>query len=225
MSEYLLTHGSYVAILVVLLLSGSGLPLPEEVPIIAAGILSAHGVLDWWLAGPLCLVGAVGGDCLLYFFGYHFGRNVLKQRRWFARHVTPEREQQIEEMFRRHGLKVFFLARFVVVLRSPLMLAAGILRLSFKRFLAIDLLCGVIVVGAVFGLSYFFGQAVERWLHHTEFLVTVMVLLAIVGAGFYFYFWRRTRRNSVAKQPPPDENPPRKPDKTDSHAPRLRQVV
>ena len=32
----LLTHGSYVLITVVLILTGSGLPVPEEVPIIAA---------------------------------------------------------------------------------------------------------------------------------------------------------------------------------------------
>jgi len=224
MSEYLLSHGSYLAILVVLLLAGSGVPVPEEVPIIAAGVLSAHGVLDWRLAGPVCLVGAIGGDCLLYFFGYHFGRNVLKQRHWFARHVTPERELRIEEMFRRHGLKVFFLARFVVVLRSPLMIAAGILRVSFKRFLAIDLLCGVVVVGAFFGLSYLFGQAIESWIHHTEVLITVLVLLAIAGAVFYYY-WRRQRRKSAAIGPLPDQNPPQTPDAPENHAPRLRQVV
>src|SRR3989304_5815756 len=157
MTDLFLTHGSYLSIFFVLVLTGSGLPIPEEVPIIAAGIFSAHGTLNPWLAFMWCLLGALVGDCVMYFIGYHFGRPVLSEHPWFARFVTPEREAQIEQQFRQHGFKIFFVARFLVGIRSPVYLTAGILRVSFRRFLTIDLFCATMVVGTFFWLTYLFG--------------------------------------------------------------------
>ena len=151
MIEFLLTHGSYLGIIFVLILTGSGLPIPEEVPIIAAGLLSAHGQMDPWLAIGACLIGALLGDCVIYWIGHHFGRRVLREHHWWTRFVKPEREARLETMLQQHGLKVFFLARFLVGIRSPVYLAAGILRVPFRRFLLIDLFCATTVIGTFLG--------------------------------------------------------------------------
>jgi membrane protein DedA with SNARE-associated domain len=193
--EALLTHGpilSYLAITIVLILTGSGLPIPEEVPIIAAGVFSAQGTLNPLVALGCCLVGALVGDIIMYWIGYHFGRGVLGEHRWWSRCVTPEREAKIERMFSRHGLKVFFVARFLVGLRTPVYLTAGILRVSFKRFLLIDLVCATAVVGSFFGLTYWFGEGIAKWIKRGEWGLTVGAL--IVVACFAFYVWRRYRR-------------------------------
>jgi membrane protein DedA with SNARE-associated domain len=189
MTDFLLNHGSYMAIVVVLILTGSGLPLPEEVPTVVAGALAANGVLHPWLAVICCLFGAVAGDCIMYFIGYAFGRSVLQDHPWWVRFVTPQREAQVEEMFQRHGLKVFFLARFLVLVRSPLLLAAGILRVSFTRFLLIDLFSATMVVGSFFGLSYMYGEAIGRWIRRSEILLTVVVVFAVAGVALFL--WRR----------------------------------
>jgi membrane protein DedA with SNARE-associated domain len=196
MHDILLTHGpvlSYVLITVVLILTGSGLPIPEEVPIIAAGVLSAppDGPLNPFIAVACCLFGALAGDCVMYWIGYHFGRGVLCEHRWWARCVTPEREARIEEMFGRHGLKVFFVARFLVGLRTPVYLTAGILRVSFKKFMLIDLVCATAVVGSFFGLTYYFGPNIAHWLKKAEIWGTIAVVIAV--ACIAVYLWRRYR--------------------------------
>lgn len=192
----LVSNGSYLLITLVLILTGSGLPIPEEVPIIAAGILSANGTLNPLVALACCLFGAIVGDSIMYWIGYHFGRGVLKDHPWWARWVTPEREAQIEEKFRQHGFKVFFVARFLVGLRSPVYLTAGILRVSFKRFFLIDLFCATVVVGTFFGLTYWFGPLIPQVIQKTELWLTVIVVL--VSAGVAFYLWRRHRRKVAA---------------------------
>ena len=191
---FCLTHGSYLVITIVLILTGSGLPIPEEVPIIAAGVLSAppDGTLNPFAAVACCLFGALVGDCIMYWIGYHFGRGVLCEHRWWARCVTPERETRIEEMFSRHGLKVFFVARFLVGLRTPVYLTAGILRVSFKRFLLIDLICATAVVGSFFSLTYYFGPNIARWIRRAEVGLTIGVVLAVACVAFLL--WRRYRR-------------------------------
>lgn len=198
MIEALLTHGpflSYLAITVVLILTGSGLPIPEEVPIIAAGVMSAppDGTLNPFIAVACCLVGALVGDVIMYWIGYHFGRGVLCEHRWWARCVTPEREVKIERMFLRHGLKVFFVARFLVGLRTPVYLTAGILRVSFKKFLLIDLICATAVVGSFFGLTYMFGESIAKTVKRAEAWLTIGVVIAVVFAAVYV--WRRYRHN------------------------------
>jgi membrane protein DedA with SNARE-associated domain len=189
MTDLLLAPSSYLAIILVLVLTGSGFPIPEEVPVIAAGILSANGTLDPLMAFLCCLFGAIGGDCVVYWVGYHFGRGVLRDHRWWARFITPEREAQIEQKFRRHGLKVFFIARFLVGLRSPVYLTAGILRVSFRRFFLIDLICATAVVGTFFGLTYLFGKHIAEYANSVASIVSLVVV--IVLGCFGYRLWRR----------------------------------
>jgi membrane protein DedA with SNARE-associated domain len=189
MADFFLSPGSYFAIFIVMMLTGAGLPIPEEVPIITAGIASANESMNPWIAFACCLSGALIGDCIMYYIGYHFGRGVLKDHRWWARFLTPEREARIEEKFRKHGLGVFFVARFLVGVRSPVYITAGILRVSFRRFLCIDLICATVVVGTFFSLTYFFGKPIADWVRHAEIWSTVIVTLIVLAAGIYL--WRR----------------------------------
>ena len=48
---------TYLGVFAVLLLGSLGVPIPEEMPIIAAAVLSHEGVVRWWLALPVCLLG------------------------------------------------------------------------------------------------------------------------------------------------------------------------
>jgi hypothetical protein len=52
---------TYVGIFVVLLLGSLGVPIPEEMPIIAAAVLSHEGIVRW-LVLPVCLLGVLSGD-------------------------------------------------------------------------------------------------------------------------------------------------------------------
>lgn len=144
----------------------------------------------------LLLVCALVGDCVMYWIGYHFGRGVLRDRRWFSRWVTPEREEHIEEMFHLHGLKVFFVARFLVGLRTPVYLTAGILRLSFKKFVLIDLVCAATVVSSFFGLAYYFGANISKWIRRGQLGLTISVVIAVACVAFFL--WRRYRRKKSA---------------------------
>ena len=215
MNEFLQTHG-YWAILLVLILTGSGLPIPEEVPIIAAGILAGNYVLNPWGALVCCLAGAVAGDAIMYWIGYHFGRGIL--HRWWARFITPRRERKAEQMFERHGLKLFFVTRFLVALRSPVYLTAGIMRVSFRRFIVIDLICATVVVSTVFGLTYYLSQRISaddirKLIHRTELMLTIAVVLVVAAIALYFLRrYRRRHESGDLKHPAETDPPPPKPE-------------
>ena len=192
MLDLLVNHGSYAGIIIFLILTGCGLPLPEELAIITAAVLALNEQIDPWLGFLACLVGAIVGDCVMYAIGHHWGHGLLKEHPRFARFLHAEREAKFEGMIRRHGLKVLFLARFMVGVRSPVYLSAGILRVGFRRFLLMDLLCATSVVGTFYGLTYAFGEHIVRWLRHAEIGLTIVVLLAVTVVVAFVY--RRGRR-------------------------------
>jgi membrane protein DedA with SNARE-associated domain len=203
MIEWLVERGSYLGIVVFLTLTGIGLPVPEEVPLVAAGVASRLGQLRWYYALPACLVGALLGDSLMYAIGRFFGDKVLKEHPWWSGFLTEERERKIEELLKKHGIKAFFVARFLVGLRSPFYLTAGMLRVKYRWFLLADFICATVVISAVFGLSYLFGESIERLIHTAERGLTLLVLAgAAVGLAVVAFFWFRRRRMRMLDRDP-----------------------
>jgi membrane protein DedA with SNARE-associated domain len=177
------------------------LPLPEELAYIAAGIATAFGKLNLFLAFPACLVGALLGDLIMYGMGRWFGRGLVRRHGWCSRWINEKTEAQAEEMIRRHGLKVFLMGRFLVGVRAPMYVAAGVLRMRLARFLLVDGICASIVIAVVFGLSWLLGWYVGEeqlkdklvwWIHNSQVAVTLLVLAAAAGIGIYcLWVWRR----------------------------------
>jgi membrane protein DedA with SNARE-associated domain len=198
---HLLDHVSYLGIIVFLVLTGMGLPIPEEAAVVAAGILSASGTLKPELAFASCLIGGLMGDSVMYFLGRHFGRSILEEHPRFTGFLTPDREARIEKMIERHAFWAMFVARFVVGLRSPMYLTAGILRVPFRRFLIIDAVCATIVIGMFFGLSYRYGDRVVAWIRGSQISVTLvlLILVAIVVTVIYSRGRRRVELQNVRK--------------------------
>ena len=196
-------RGSYLGIILFLTLTGLGLPIPEEVPIVAAGVASRAQALKWYYALPACLVGALLGDSLMYFIGRFFGARVLREHPWWSGFLTPERERTIEQLIQKHGIKAFFVARFLVGLRSPFYLTAGILRVNYRWFLFADFICASIVISGFFGLAYLFGDRITVLIQKAERGLTAFVLVAVaVTFAVVAFFSFRQRRIRMLDQNP-----------------------
>lgn len=206
MFDFLFYRFTYIGIILILVFSGAGLPIPEEVPVVAAGVASSNGYLHPWLAFAACVLGALGGDIVLYAIGYHFGHSLVYRHPRFAHLLHADREAKIEQMIRKHEVKVLFLARFMVGVRAPVYLAAGILRIPFLRFLAIDAVCATIVVGLFFGLSYAYGDRLTRLIRQSEIGITVFVVLAAITI-VCLLLWKQRRKRLLAidSEPPSEE--------------------
>jgi membrane protein DedA with SNARE-associated domain len=207
MEDFILSHGSYLAIVLLLVLTGAGLPVPEEIVIVAAGVLSSPSVgrLDPTLAVSACLAGVLIGDCTMYWIGRGLGRTYVLQHRWFAWIVHGNREERLEEVVQKHGLKVFLMARFLVGIRSPLYLAMGILRVDFRRYLLCDAAGGAFVVGVFFCLSYYCGGWVGKLIRSSQWAATGTALIVAAVAAGYYIIWRKCRRQLRLDQPLPGE--------------------
>jgi membrane protein DedA with SNARE-associated domain len=195
MLDRLTEYSPYVGILVALCLGSLGAPIPEEIPIVTAGVLARQEVVHWWVALPLCLIGVLSGDVVLYWVGRHWGDHVLDLR--LVHYILdPARRQRLTDAYRRRGLLIVFAARHVMGLRAAAFLTAGIARIPFWKFLAVD---GVAICYGVplnFGLAYLFADSVYELLANRQRLDRWIAVCALmVGVAWLgLVLWRRSRR-------------------------------
>jgi membrane protein DedA with SNARE-associated domain len=136
------------------------------------------------------------GDAAMYGIGRRWGRSLIQRHPRWAHLLGAEREARFEARLRKHQFKVLFMARFMVGVRSPVYFSAGVLRIPFRRFLLMDLLCASAVVAAFFGIAYLAGERLADGLRNAElgFTIVVGAAAAIIGIGYYY---RQRRRAAV----------------------------
>jgi membrane protein DedA with SNARE-associated domain len=173
---------TYLGVFLVLFAAGLGVPLPEELPVMAGGVLAHEGVVRWWLMLPVCVLGVLSGDVALYWIGRHWGERVLSWR--VVRFVlSPEREESLKAAYRRHGVKIVFTARHVMGLRAAAFLTAGIARVPFGKFLAVDAAGALVGVPVSFGLAFFFTDQLEAIIADVHRIERWAVIIALVVAA------------------------------------------
>jgi membrane protein DedA with SNARE-associated domain len=193
------------------------LPFPANIPWAAvandpdiqlAPPASDHVPLRWWIMLPVCIIGVVIGDSLLYGMGRFWGPRVLETR-WMKRFVSTERRGKIEGNFHRYGVLVLLFARFLPTIRAPIFIMAGTMRVSFARFVVADGLYAIPGVSLLFGLSFWLGDQfrdlVSKQIEKVEKLKPILILALIAGVVAYLIY--HFLRHPVATGDPREELP------------------
>ena len=200
----LFTRFHYLAPFTFLLLCGLGLPMPEEVALIGAGILLFQKSVRFLPITLVCSSAILIGDSIPYWLGRHYGVAALKSR-WVAKVLHPERFAKLERRFAEHGNYAVFTCRFLPGLRIPGYFVAGTLRMGFPRFLFIDFLGVLISVPTSIYLGKIFGDSVQRLnqeIHHLHLWLALVVLA--LASVLIVRAWRRKRERADTE---PDEPP------------------
>jgi len=143
---------------VIIFLESLGLPLPGETALVATSLIAAHGDLPISEVAVAGFAGAVLGDSTGYAIGRFGGRSLLL--RFGPRlGLTPERFQKVENLFRKKGVWLVVVARFIVVLRQLNGPVAGTMAMPWARFVAANA-AGAVLWTALWTLGpYFFAEA------------------------------------------------------------------
>jgi len=181
---------AYAGVFGALVSAGFGAPIPEELPIATGGVLVGRdwgdpAGLKWWIMLPLCILGVVLCDSLLYVAGRKWGRWLIRKRWVQRRLLTEERFRTIEKNFHDYGIRILLIARLLPGIRTPVFLSAGICRLPFRKFLLADALYAIPGINLIFWLAYYLTDSFMALLHKVE-SYRELVLIAILSfiAGF-----------------------------------------
>lgn len=186
----------YIGVFCALLAAGFGFPIPEELPVITAGIMVGHEdtTLRWYYMLLVVMAGVVIGDGVLYGLGRIWGRRLLDSG-FVRRNLVPhDKQAQIEKNFAERGIWVLLGARLLPGIRAPVFIMAGILRVPLGRFLLADAIYAIPLVNVLFWLSYFLTDqmlVIFNKVNEYKSLVAVAVLSGIAGALIQKYILSR----------------------------------
>jgi len=175
----------YAAPFLFLVGAGGGLPVPEEVTMVASGYLLFRAKVSFFPIVLTCWVATLLGDSIPYWVGHHFGKRALKWR-WVAKMIHPERIALIEERVQQHGNWAIFTCRFLPGVRMPAFFTAGTVGMHYGRFILFDALAACVMVPMYILLGRGFGENIA-WLEtqiedSSEYLgLALLVVLVTVG--------------------------------------------
>lgn len=186
---------AYSAIVGLLLVCGLGVPLPEDITLIAAGILSALGSIHFWGAIVAGFIGVMAGDAFLYTVGRVYGRRAFKLP-LIRSIMTPRRIALAERKMIRNSHFICFTARFLPGLRSPIFLMSGITGVRPLVFYTLDGLAAMISVPIWVFVGHWVGENLDLALKVAERIQ--LSVAAVMGTGVVIYLIYR-RRKKVAR--------------------------
>ncbi|HZY34721.1 MAG TPA: DedA family protein [Rhodanobacter sp.] len=188
-------ENGYAAVFIALMICGAGLPLPEDITLVAGGVIAGLGYANVHAMVALAMFGVLLGDSAIFLLGHHYGARIL-QWRFVARVLTPERYLKVQEKFDQYGNRMLFFARFLPGMRTTVYLTAGTThRVSFLRFLLIDTLAALISVPFWVYLGFFGADNHEwlvKWLHRGQ--SSLWVLVGILLLTVLVLWWKHRRR-------------------------------
>ncbi len=163
-----------------------GVPLPGEIVLVSAALMSSHHDLavNPVGVGAAAVIGAVVGDSIGYTIGRRFGMPLFDRLgRRFPKHFGPGHVALAERLFSRWGVRAVFFGRFIALLRIFAGPLAGALKMHYPRFLAANVSGAICWAGGTTALVYFAGMAAERWLQRFSWIALVIAVVAGITAA------------------------------------------
>lgn len=198
----------YLLILIMMTASSFGLPIPEEVTLVSAGLvghMSLHPDLypppsadaagvQLWLLCVVCFLAVLGSDLLIYLLGKYFGRRIVEGA-FFQKHVGQDRLDKISRLFEKHGHIASGFFRFTPGVRFPGHLSCGIMGVPIWKFILIDGTAALISVPTQVLLVAYYGQIVVEQLRQVKIVAAIIVALIFLFFSMRFLFrrWQATR--------------------------------
>jgi membrane protein DedA with SNARE-associated domain len=196
----LLDHGSILLVVAALIIAGLGVPVPEDIMLLAAGVLVSRGEVTYAEALAACAVGVMVGDTMIFMIARRLGPGALDKRP-LSLLITAERRTKIEHMFERYGNVIVFMARHMAGLRAPTFAMAGMHGMPISRFWLWDGLGLCISAPIVIGIGKMAGDNLDlakEKLHSAGiYIVGGVLLLGIAAIAI-----RRVRSKKQANTPP-----------------------
>ena len=197
----LIEQSGYLGIAFLMFLETVFPPIPSEIIMSIAGVAAGQGKLDYGLVVAAGTAGAMLGNILWYLGARALGIPRLEPvvRRW-GRWITMSwaEVKRAERWFDQHGTFFVFLGRLLPTVRSLVSIPAGLLKMSFRRFLIASTLGTAGWTALLAGAGYKLGE------NYTEIDKIIgpasSAILVVLGLGYIFRVWTHRHMDDAVEE-------------------------
>ena len=157
--------------------------LPGDSVLFAAGALAASGMLNIYALLGLLMFAAIAGDNVNYNLGKFLSKKILKNKN--SKIIKKEYIDRTNSYYDKYGGKTIIIARFIPIVRTFAPFVAGVGAMEYKKFVKFDICGGILWVGLVTLVGYFFGNipAVEN---NFSIVVFVIIGFSLIAPAYGF---------------------------------------
>ena len=166
--------------------------LPGDSLLFVVGAMCGVGLMDYSLSVGLLLVAAILGDQSNFTIGRYLGPKVFKWEN--SRLFNKAAFDAAHAFYEKYGGITIVAARFMPFLRTFAPFVAGVAEMPRTRFTLFNVVGGVLWVGGIVTVGYFFGN-IPFVKTHLDKIIWAMIL--IPGLVIMFGAWKARRRNAA----------------------------
>ena len=189
-NRLLIQHAPYLGIFLLLILGAIGFPFPEDGILLWSGLLIAQSVMKPLPGLLVVYIGLLTTDFLLYSIGKKCGRKLIEHRT-FQNFISAARLSQLEGKFKKWGNWVLLTGRLFWGLRAQVLMAAGVMRMSWPKFLMTDAVSACLTMTLWVGIGCWGGLHVpvlrEDILRIQKIILVALAIITPVAILFGFY--------------------------------------
>lgn len=173
-----------------------GLIIPGDVVLALGGIYAAREELSLpWVIATATLA-AIVGESVGYWLGRKYGVGLISRLPLVGR-LAPKLKAA-EEYFAKNGRKTVFVGRFATAVGSFIPFVAGVAKMPFGRFLAVDIPAIIVWAAGIATIGYVFGSNLDRVERLLSRFGLIALGLLVVFIGVRFLLRRRKQRESAS---------------------------
>ena len=176
------TYGIWTyAILFLIIFCETGLVvtpfLPGDSLLFAVGTFVAIGSLDMALITGLLSLAAIVGDTVNYWIGYAMGPKVFTRED--SRFLNKEHLERTHRFYQKYGGKTIILARFIPIIRTFAPFVAGIGMMTYRRFIAFNVIGGIVWIFSFVLTGYYFGN-IPFVRNNFIFVILAIIIISVL---------------------------------------------
>lgn len=153
--------------------------LPGDSLLFATGTLAAQQAFDLNLLLMLLIPAAILGDSLNYSIGNFLAPRVFAREKSLL--FNRQYINYTRAYFDKYGGKTLIIARFIPLIRTYAPFVAGIGGMPYKRFLRYNMIGGVLWIGGLLTVSYWFGN-IPAVKNNFGIVIISIIILSITPA-------------------------------------------
>ena len=173
-----------------------GFFLPGDSLLVTAGLLISQGFeLDLLKLGTILTVAAIVGDTVNYWFGRVTGPRIFTREDSLL--FKKKHVYRAHEFYEKHGGKTIIIARFMPIIRTFAPLVAGVAGMEYRRFMAYNVIGGILWIWSMLLTGYYLGRLVPGIDKYIELVIIGVIFLSILP-GIIGWWRNRTKVERVA---------------------------
>jgi len=169
---------TYIVLGVLVLLEG-------PIATLLGAAMASAGLMRAWGVFLAAAIGNLTADVLWYSLGY------LGKRKWITQFgrtfgVSDSLIQHLEQHLIKHATRVLFLAKVTLTFVIPSLIAAGLLRIPWRRWLPALVLAETLWTGSLVLIGYFTTEAIKQvaqWVEYVALGISVVFVAAVIFEG------------------------------------------